>query len=692
MKGVWVPASVDATDPEAKRRAQLVLIAVSIAIGATLLTIPLMMQVGEERAVLAVALVGLLHLINLPLLYFTGRTRLAAHLFMVLLFISIALDYGLEDPLGVLATPSLPVAATALLGMRAGLGWTLIGALWAAYLGPYVLQEGIISARLGLASGIITLVFGVASAVIEYARASATRESIAQRQLRLDIRDRIQKFTEQTFPSMAMVSPDGTEYASEGVREILGYDPVDFASRDLAGYVHPEDIKRVMARIRQVDQGGFKDEARLRHKDGQWRWLEIFGLPIGLEVEADAASSARSENERDGWMFAARDIHDERESRELLLQAQRLEGLGVLAAGLAHDLNNLLSVIMGRAESLPPSPEREQILGTSEQAVGLIGSLRQFGRQRSKLTQPNNTRAVLENLEPMFRSLLGRNIDLVCKLPDRDLWVSVADGQLELVLLNLITNSREALQQKHSGIDEDRGEVTISVEPVRMNESQAELQGLIPGQYVRISVKDNGWGMGEEVKTRAFEPFYSTKPIHEASGLGLAGVYGVCKQAGGMVRIESREGDGTSVALWFPSLELSKSTPDAPHEAGHFENLSCLLVEDEAEVRVVLKRNLELLGWTVETAADGQSALAKLEATGFDLIISDVMMPGIRGTELVRRIRQQHIATPILLVSGYGVDRDLDLEELQNCSFLAKPFRVAELEARLKQMLERVSA
>jgi signal transduction histidine kinase/CheY-like chemotaxis protein len=368
------------------------------------------------------------------------------------------------------------------------------------------------------------------------------------------------------------------------------------------------------------------------------------------------------------------------QAQEALRQSQKLESMGQLTGGVAHDFNNLLTPIIGSLDmlvrrGLGSERERRMIDGalqSAERARTLVQRLLAFARRQPLQPAAVDVRAVVETMAGLIDSTLGPTIAVRLRIAD-DLPPAWADAnQLEMALLNLAVNARDAM--------ETGGVLTIAAarESVRGPHPAA----LPRGHYLRISVADTGTGMDAETLSRAVEPFFSTKGIGRGTGLGLSMVHGLASQLGGGIAIESSPGEGTAVSLWLP-LSILPIEADGDNPAAlpdHDTRGRVLLVDDEAVVRMSTAGMLEDLGYEVEEVPSAEAALALLEGgTEVDLLVTDHLMPGISGADLARRVRASWPGLPILIVSGYAEEDGIapDLPRL------AKPFRAAELAASL---------
>jgi signal transduction histidine kinase/CheY-like chemotaxis protein len=382
--------------------------------------------------------------------------------------------------------------------------------------------------------------------------------------------------------------------------------------------------------------------------------------------------------------------------RERDAQALRLESLGQLAGGVAHDFNNLLAVILNYshflATSMPEGDERradaEEIGRTAERAATLAHQLLLFSRRGMSRPEVVDIAQALKSLETMVRATVRESIQLqifaVNNLPP----VSVGAGQFDQIVLNLAVNARDAMQGD--------GRLSIFADEVRGETLPAELQ-LAPGPYVRITVRDTGAGMSEQVRDRAFEPFFSTKSAGHGTGLGLATVYGIVEHAGGTVELRSREGAGTSVLVYLPAaadVSAHEEHDEAldRHDEGDGELV--LLVEDEPALRLSTSRILSANGYEVLEAADGEEALtlAAEMPRPIDLLLTDVVMPNISGVELARRLHAGPREIPVIFVSGNPAQLHDDAFN-EHGRLLLKPLASTKLLTAVREALDaRVTA
>ncbi len=400
--------------------------------------------------------------------------------------------------------------------------------------------------------------------------------------------------------------------------------------------------------------------------------------------------------ENGGICATFRDETEERRVEAQLRQAQKMEAVGKLTGGVAHDLNNILAVVIGNIEILTDSaaagPERESlddVLAAANRGAELTHRLLAFARQQPLTPQPTDVAPLLETLCSMLRRLLGETIAVeVVAAPD--LWPCDVDrSQFENTIVNLAVNARDAFGPTG-------GTVTIEVANLELDGKSAhEIEGAVAGQYVAVTVTDDGAGMADDVRSRAFDPFFTTKPTGHGTGLGLSMVHGFVKQSGGHVRIDSAPGKGTSVRLLLPRSAAANPTvaglpePDERSEALAGETV--FVVEDDARVRAVVTRQLQVLGYSVLGAATAEEALRALDAgVPVDLLLTDVVLPGgMTGPALASRVATSRPDLPVVFMSGYTENVIPQTQLDAEVTLLNKPFRLADLGRVLRRKLSR---
>jgi PAS domain S-box-containing protein len=500
--------------------------------------------------------------------------------------------------------------------------------------------------------------------------------------------------SEERFRTAFLTSPDsvtlnrlqdGTYVAvNEGFTRALGWSEAEVLGRsslELGVWVDPADRARLVAGL---ERDGFVEnqEVRFRRKDGSTlaglisaRIITLQGQRHLLSIARDVATWKEAEAERDRLQVQFQ-------------QAQRLDGLGRLAGGVAHDFNNLLTVILGCAECLrerfgeDPDEDLEQILAAAGRARDLTRQLLAFARKQVIAPVSLDLGAVVRGTEPLLRRVLGEDVTVTVELAE-PLWPVLCDpAQLERVLLNLALNARDAMP--------DGGALVITAGNAE-HDAAAEGEGRRPGQWVRLAVRDAGAGMTPEVQAHLFEPFFTTKARGKGTGLGLATVHGIVAQLGGYIDVESAPGQGTTIALSLPRAaeQPAPPRPPAPMRPAQTACETILVVEDEPLVRNVTVRVLEGAGYQVLVAESGEDAVGVVErhAGRLDLVVSDVIMPGLSGPHMMEQLRRGRPGLRALYVSGYPQDaiahRGVDLE----VEFLPKPFTAASLLERVRALV-----
>jgi PAS domain S-box-containing protein len=414
----------------------------------------------------------------------------------------------------------------------------------------------------------------------------------------------------------------------------------------------------------------------------------------GTEFPLEASVSRTEVAGRKLYTVVVRDLTEQKKLQAQLLQAQRLESVGRLAAGVAHDFNNLLMVISGYTEILLDRCENDEsargllqeVYKAGERAALLTRQLLAFSRKQIVEPQVLDLNAVVGAIDKMLRRLIGEDVVLAAA-PAPDLGRVRADpGQLEQVLMNLAVNSRDAMPQG--------GRLTIETANAELDETYARSHaGVRPGRYVLLAVSDTGCGMSEEVQRHIFEPFFTTKEAGNGTGLGLATVYGIVNQSGGHVAVYSEVGRGTTFKVYLPAIDQAVSAGTAaawptPVPTG---TETILLVEDDEAVRGIARLALQLHGYTVITASNGEEAVRIVrEHTGpIDLLITDVVMPGMSGRQVAEAVKALRPGIGVLYVSGYTDDAVVRHGVLHaETAFLQKPFTMVALATKVRQVLD----
>jgi signal transduction histidine kinase len=455
----------------------------------------------------------------------------------------------------------------------------------------------------------------------------------------------------------------------------------DFEARCLR--IHPDDRARVTASLAAWAAGGkpLDVEYRRRRKDGSWVWLRNRGTAA---YERDGARYL------DGMIS---DITEKKRLSEMVAQAQKMEAIGQLTGGIAHDFNNILASILANSHFLidelgeqdPRRFDAEEIKLAAERAASLTRQLLAFSRRQVLEPKVVDLNVTVRGLEKMLRRLIGEDIELLVA-PAADLGtVRVDVGQIEQVLMNLAVNARDAMMPAG-------GTLCIETANVELDEEYAAAHiPALPGRYVMLAVSDTGCGMDEEVRRRVFEPFFTTKELGKGTGLGLSTCYGIVKQSGGYIWVYSEPGHGSVFKVYLPRVDAAPS--EDRRRSGSLEVLgseTVLVVEDDGRVRAAVTRILEERGYHVLTARDGQEALARVANHNgpLDLVLSDVIMPGMNGPEIVGVIRGRFAAARALYMSGYTDHAVLRQGVLDaGVSFIQKPFAPDTLARKVREVL-----
>jgi two-component system, cell cycle sensor histidine kinase and response regulator CckA len=444
-------------------------------------------------------------------------------------------------------------------------------------------------------------------------------------------------------------------------------------------FAHPEEHTRL------IDE--FRRTGRL---DGiEVKWKRKDGSAVTVRISGRAVSSA--DEPADVLEAIAEDVTDRRALEDQFRQAQKMEAVGRLAGGVAHDFNNLLMVISGYAEVILAKLDAEHplrdkayaIQQASDRATTLTRQLLAFSRKQLLELKVVDVNAIVADMERLLRPLIGENIALIARLAPEAGCTRADAGQLEQVLMNLVVNAKDAMP--------NGGTLTIQTQNIELDDSHRAQTFIRPGNYVMLSVSDTGTGMDKETQSRIFEPFFTTKEKGKGTGLGLSTVYGIVKQSGGYVMVHSEEGRGTSFQIYLPRVEGTTEkhvVPAAATAVGGTETI--LLVEDEESVRQLVRDTLEAKGYRVIEGGDGEAGLAaatKHEGK-IDLVITDVVMPGLGGRELVERLLKTRPGTKVLYLSGYTEDAILSEGTIENgTAFLQKPFTLQNLSRKVREVL-----
>ena len=435
--------------------------------------------------------------------------------------------------------------------------------------------------------------------------------------------------------------------------------------------MHPDDREFVETQVRRaLTEGGRLDyEFRIVLPDGRVRWI------------ADQGRVVPGEGGAAGMTGTCQDVTDRRAAEEQLRLAHRMESVGRLAGGVAHEANNQMSVVIGAADfilrrsDLPPAvrEDAEHIRAAAERTAAVTAQLLAFSRRQVLRPQQLDLNAVLERFRPVLVRTMGEDCSVTLRLRMVGASVRADPGQLEQVLLNLALNARDAMPRG--------GALTIETSAIDLPSHSAEGAGAVavrPGPYALVAVSDTGHGMDRETLSHVFEPFFTTKGIGQGTGLGLATVYGIVKQSEGYVWAYSEPGQGTTIKVYLPlSGEPIAPAADGPEAEPAASGELVLVVEDDEPVRTIAARVLTEAGYQVLAAESGPRALELLGGGARPaLVLTDVVMPGMNGSELAARVLEMVPETPVLFTSGYTVGEILKRGLLKpGVVFIPKPFQ-----------------
>jgi PAS domain S-box-containing protein len=470
---------------------------------------------------------------------------------------------------------------------------------------------------------------------------------------------------------------------------ILGWLPDEIRGRTSEWLEHPDDKRKMRDAVASlaIPEQNAEFESSFRTRHGEYRILSWTAVNV------------------DGLLYCvARDVTEQRrqqdaldKAEDALRQAQKMEAVGQLTGGLAHDFNNLLTGISGALELLQirisqgryKDVERyiSTAQGAANRAAALTHRLLAFSRRQTLDPKATDVNRLVTSMRDLINNTLGPEVEMTMATAP-DLWTTLVDpNQLENALLNLCINARDAMP--------DGGRLKIETANRTFDSVQAFSFEMRPGGYVCLSVTDTGTGMSDEVVQRAFDPFYTTKPLGQGTGLGLSMIYGFAKQTGGQVRISSEVGRGTTINLFLPQHSEQEKAADTPNfssapRAGVGETV--LIVDDEPSVRMLVTEVLAELGYTAIEAADGASALQVLRSDArIDLLVTDVGLPGgMNGRQLADFGRTARPALKILFITGYAEKAAMGVDGLdEGMAILTKPFAMDGLAARIKELLRR---
>jgi PAS domain S-box-containing protein len=492
--------------------------------------------------------------------------------------------------------------------------------------------------------------------------------------------ERYRLVTENIMDAVFLLDVEGrVVLANSRAVALTGRDQEDLRGRPVVALLAPDGAEEAQAHL----SGGAPRppffETQLVHRDGSRVWIET------------GFTSVHKGGAVVGHLAVARDVSERKQLAERLRQAQKMEAVGRLAGAVAHDFNNLLTIIFGRTDILAGEALSEDarhcvemIQATATRAAALTGQLLAFSRRQGLKPRVLDLNEVVAGMEAMLRRLIPENIDLRLTLDPGTGRVKADPGQLEQALLNLVVNARDAMRTG--------GRLTITTAAVELDETGARQHGdAPPGPYALLAVSDTGIGIDEQARVHLFEPFFTTKPRSGGTGLGLATVYGIVTQSGGHIVVDGAPGRGATFRVYLPRVDEPLEPVARPGRVLVPMGVeTVLLVEDEIEVRTLIRDVLTRKGYTVLEAKDVADALriAEDHRSPIHLLVTDVVMPDLDGRELAERVLALCPGTKVLYISGYadGMVHDGALEP--GVAFLQKPFTTSALALKVREVLD----
>ncbi len=509
----------------------------------------------------------------------------------------------------------------------------------------------------------------------------------AEREMRRALKaseDRFKKFYDEAPLGIILVNKDGlVEECNAEFARMIGQNPENLENKHFKLLITEHDRKAVIKALKKA-------------QDGE---TIIESMEVTLHGENDTLVNtelhARRFSDNKGIVFHFIDITEKKSLEQQFVQSQKMQAVGQLAGGIAHDFNNLLTAMIGFCDLLllrhkpgdPSFGDIMQIKQNSNRAANLVRQLLAFSRQQTLRQRVHDITDILTELSHLLRRLIGAGVDLDM-IHGSDLGlVKVDEGQMEQVLINLAVNARDAMN--------GNGKLTITTENFTNRKTKKVMEeGMPPGHWIVIKVTDTGCGISQENMSRILEPFFTTKDVGQGTGLGLATVYGIIRQSDGFLDIESKLGKGTTFSIYLPKAKEAEEEEMQSPEIVSPKDLTgsecILLVEDEDAVRTFAQRALTNKGYEVLCAEHGESALEifkKQKNRKIDLLITDVVMPGMDGPTLAQKIRAQSPNLKIIFMSGYTEDKLKDYMG-ENIYFLPKPFTLKVLASKVKEVLE----
>jgi len=526
---------------------------------------------------------------------------------------------------------------------------------------------------IGIAS--VLTVFLVFSWLIAHRMAKKQEEALR------DSEEKYRLLVENANDAIFVAQDDVLKYVNPSALSITGYSKEELARIPFANLIHPEDRDMVLGRHKRRLKGekvSSNYSYRAINKAGEELWQQINSVLISWEG-------------RPATLNFVRDITAEKRLEAQLMDARKMEALGTLAGGIAHDFNNLLMGIQGRTSLMLMdtdfSQEHYEDLKEIEDIVKSVADLNNqllgFARKGRYEVKPTDLNKLVQKTSQMF-GRTNKEVRIYTKLQEHIWSVEVDRSQIEQVLFSLYVNAREAIPGS--------GEVYLQTENVTLDESYTEPHQVSAGKYVKISMTDTGVGMDEATKERIFEPFFSTKRMGRGTGLGLASAYGIIKNHNGMILVYSEKGEGTTFSIYLPASEEEViEERELPEE--FFEGTETVfLVDDEDMIVDIGQKTLKKMGYDVMTARNGKEALEiyKENQARIDIVVLDMIMPGMGGGETYDRLKRINPNVKVLLSSGFSIEGQASEILKRGCNgFIQKPFKMRHLSQKIRDIIEK---
>jgi signal transduction histidine kinase/ActR/RegA family two-component response regulator len=482
-----------------------------------------------------------------------------------------------------------------------------------------------------------------------------------------------QQPTWSDFPFILLATKRSGRRAPEALATLAALGNVVVLERP----IHGETLSSAVTSALRVRRRQYEARRRLEELQTAEERLRQLNATLETRILARTEELSHANNQ------LMQEVSERERAQAALVQSQKMEAVGRLTGGIAHDFNNLLTVIFGNLEMIQRRTDEERVLRlakfaaeAAERAAKLTHQLLAFSRTQRLTLRPVDLNGLIVGMNDLLIRTIGPQIRIVTQLSDHAPWAMADENQLELAILNLAINARDAMP--------DGGVLTIETSVASANDDT-----LADGAYGVVRVADTGTGIPRHLMSKIFDPFFTTKPIGKGTGLGLSQVFGIARQSGGTVQIESDEGAGASFTLWLPLAAAANATDSTPTDISEAQRGQgrILVIDDDAGVRRFIVECLEMLGYQVSQAASGQEGVAILRSDEPDLLIVDYAMPGMNGVEVVQMARERAPNLPIILATGYA-DMDAVDKVIGLGALLRKPFRIDDLEKAVRHALQ----